>query len=79
MDPEKPPVTIDDITAAAKELDQVKDGRATQVGIIPWNQYGGANSILTWGYSYGGSFWEKGTNNVTPRRPAGRSRRWSGW
>lgn len=69
LDPEKPPVTIDDITAAAKELDQVKGGRATQVGIIPWNQYGGANSILTWGYSYGGSFWEEGTNNVTPDDP----------
>lgn len=69
LDPEKPPLTIDDITAAAKEINQVKAGRATQVGIIPWNQYGGANSMLTWGYSYGGSFWEQGTNNVTPDDP----------
>lgn len=69
LDPEKPPLTIDDITAASKELNQVKGGRATQVGMIPWNQYGGANSILTWGYSFGGSFWEQGTNNVTPDDP----------
>jgi len=69
LDPEKPPLTIADIDACAKEINQVEGGRATQVGIIPWNQYGGANSILTWGYSWGGSFWEQGTNNVTPDDP----------
>jgi multiple sugar transport system substrate-binding protein len=66
LDPEKPPTTIEEIDACAKEIDRVKGGRATQVGIIPWNQYGGANSLLTWGYSFGGSFWNQGTNVVTP-------------
>ena len=66
LDPEKPPTTIEEIDACAKEIDRVEGGRATQIGIIPWNQYGGANSILTWGYSFGGSFWTEGTNQVTP-------------
>lgn len=66
LDPEKPPETIDDIDAMSKEINQVKGGRATQIGIIPWDQYGATNSILTWGYAFGGEFWEEGTNNVTP-------------
>ena len=66
LDPDKPPQTIDDIDACAREIDRIEGGLATQVGIVPWSQYGGANSILTWGYAFGGTFWKEGTNQVTP-------------
>ncbi|WP_157973776.1 extracellular solute-binding protein [Desertihabitans aurantiacus] len=66
LDPEKPPATIEEIDACAKEIDRVERGRATRIGIIPWDQYGAANSMLTWGYAFGGEFWQEGTNLVTP-------------
>ncbi|WP_338041399.1 extracellular solute-binding protein [Microlunatus panaciterrae] len=66
LDPERPPKTVDEIDAMSKEINRVKDGRATQVGMIPWDQYGANNSILTWGYAFGGELWKKGTNIVTP-------------
>ncbi|MVA77666.1 extracellular solute-binding protein [Auraticoccus sp. F435] len=66
LDPERPPRTIEEVDACAGEIDRIEGGRATRVGILPWEQYGGANSLLTWGYSFGGSFWQPGTNQVTP-------------
>ena len=66
LDPERPPETIEEVDAMSKEINRVKNGRATQIGIIPWDQYGSNNSMLTWAYSFGGKLWEEGTNNVTP-------------
>ncbi|GAB3745873.1 multiple sugar transport system substrate-binding protein [Microlunatus parietis] len=65
LDPERPPTTIDEIDLMAAEINRVERGQAVQVGILPWNQYGAANSMLTWGYSFGGKFWNTGTNDVT--------------
>lgn len=66
LDPERPPKTIDEVDAMSEEINRVKGGRATQIGMIPWDQYGANNSILTWGYAFGGEFWKEGTNLVTP-------------
>jgi multiple sugar transport system substrate-binding protein len=65
LDPERPPTTIEEIDAMAAEINRVEGGQATQIGIMPWNQYGGGNSMLTWGYSFGGKFWKDGTNEAT--------------
>jgi len=58
LDPERPPRTI-------KELDEMNDkitkfdesGRLIRIGIIPW-QWQGDNSLFTWGYAWGGDFYE---------------------
>ncbi len=65
LDPERGPTTIEEVDAMAGEINRVEGGQATQIGIMPWNQYGGANSMLTWGYSFGGKFWKPGTNEAT--------------
>ena len=66
LDPERPPTTIEEVDAMSKEINQVKNGRATQIGMIPWDQYGANNSILTWGYAFGGEFFKEDTNQSTP-------------
>lgn len=66
LDPERPPQTIEEVDLMSKEINRIERGRATRIGIIPWDQYGGNNSVLTWAYCFGGKLWEEGTNKVTP-------------
>ena len=66
LDPEKGPVTIDDVDEFSKAINQVKDGMATRVGMVPWQTYGYGNSIYTWGWAFGGSFFDEAKQEVTP-------------
>jgi len=46
LDPDKPPRTIADLDRMATALNQDKDERLLKLGLIPWNQYGSANSTV---------------------------------
>lgn len=66
LDPERPPTTLEEIEMMSAEINRIEGGRALKVGMIPWNQYGAGNSILTWGFSYGAKLWDPETLTVTP-------------
>jgi ABC-type glycerol-3-phosphate transport system substrate-binding protein len=66
LDPEVGPATFDDIDAFSQAIFREEDGLVTRIGIIPWDTYGFANSIYTWGWSFGGSFFDPEANEVTP-------------
>ncbi|SDT10168.1 ABC transporter substrate-binding protein [Microlunatus soli] len=66
LDPDKPPTTIEEVTEYDNKITKIKGGRVLKIGIVPWDQYGGNNSMLTWTYAFGGRLAEPGTDQVTP-------------
>jgi multiple sugar transport system substrate-binding protein len=69
LDPEKPPETIDEMTEMGETIAKVEGNRIDRLGFIPWNVYGSANSMVTWGWAFGGEFFEPETNKVTADHP----------
>jgi multiple sugar transport system substrate-binding protein len=65
----QPPTTFDELNMMIDELTIVSGGKVKQVGLLPWNVYGNANSIITWGWAFGGSFFNQSTNTVTANDP----------
>ncbi|HOC31386.1 MAG TPA: ABC transporter substrate-binding protein [Armatimonadota bacterium] len=70
LDPENPPRTIAELDAMAEKLTTFDGkGRIKTLGIIPWGQYGLANSLFTWGWAFGGSFYDEETQTITASDP----------
>ena len=67
LDPAKGPPTIATVKAMADKVNK-KDssGKYSQVGFIPWWEQGWH---YTWGFVYGGSFFDKSACKVTPDDP----------
>jgi multiple sugar transport system substrate-binding protein len=65
LDPEKPPKTIDELDGMADKLTRTREGELISIGLIPWAQYGGANSIFTWGWAFGGRFYDYEKQEIT--------------
>jgi multiple sugar transport system substrate-binding protein len=69
LDPEKPPQTIDEMDQMGDKVAKVSDGRIDRLGFIPWNVYGSANSMVTWGWDFGGEFFDPQNNKITANHP----------
>jgi len=69
LDPEKPPTTIAEMDRYNELLTKREGGKIVRMGIIPWAQYGGANSLFTWGWAFGGDFYDPKSNRVTAEDP----------
>ena len=69
LDPEKPPQTIEEMEQMADKIAKVEGNRIDRLGFIPWTVYGSANSMVTWGWAFGGEFFEPETNKVTANHP----------
>ncbi|MCC6729208.1 MAG: ABC transporter substrate-binding protein [Chthonomonadales bacterium] len=69
LDPEKGPTTIAELDRMADRLTRVEEGKITRIGLIPWAQYGGTNSLFTWGWAFGGSFYDEQRHRVTANDP----------
>ena len=65
----QPPTTFDEMNRMAQQLTVVKGGNIQQAGLLPWQVYGYANSMFTWGWVFGGSFFDQATNKVTANNP----------
>ncbi|HEX4204820.1 MAG TPA: extracellular solute-binding protein [Ktedonobacteraceae bacterium] len=66
LDPERPPQTIDEVDEYSQKINRSKGGNVTQIGMIPWSVYGFSNSIFTWGWAFGGEFYDPVKEEVTP-------------
>ncbi|MCE5198108.1 MAG: ABC transporter substrate-binding protein [Armatimonadota bacterium] len=69
LDPNKPPRTIEELDKYNDKLTVKKDGRIVRMGIVPWGQYGTANSLFTWGWAFKGRFYNDKTHKVTLNDP----------
>ncbi len=66
LDPEVGPQTFEEVDAFSELINKEENGLVTRIGMIPWGAYGFANSIHTWGWSFGGEFFDPEANEVTP-------------
>jgi len=69
LDPERPPQTTDELTEFSDRLTVRESGVIRQIGLIPWAQYGPPNSMFTWGWAFGGEFYDPQTRTITADHP----------
>ena len=69
LDPDAPPTNVDEMDEIANALTRTLEGELTNVGLIPWAQYGGANSMFTWGWAFGGRFYDYENQTITCDEP----------
>ncbi len=69
LDPERPPQTIEELDRYADLLTKHEGSEIVRIGLIPWSQYGAANSMFTWGWAFGGDFYDYDKDLVTADDP----------
>ena len=69
LDPSLPPTSIPQMDQYVRTLNKRQgEGprrKLVRIGLIPWGQYGSANSLFTWGWAFGGSFYDPERHLVT--------------
>lgn len=66
LDVSRPPITITDLDALSRKLAKKDgDGKLVQFGFNPWGVHGYENSMYTWGWAFGGEFYEPATRRLT--------------
>jgi len=61
-----PPKTLEDLDRLSRFLTQRDaNGRLVRIGFIPWSVFGYPNSIFTWGWAFGGEFYDGQRERVT--------------
>lgn len=71
LDPERPPRTIDELDRMSRFITKTdpQTNAFVRIGDIPWAVYGGANTLFTWGWAWGGSFYNEETRTITAHHP----------
>jgi multiple sugar transport system substrate-binding protein len=70
MDPERGPATMAELDEMAAGLTKTDEhGDLTTIGLIPWVPAGSDNGMFTWGWCFGGEFFDPVTNKVTCNTP----------
>lgn len=65
LDPDKPPRNIEELNQLARATTKREGAELVRIGLIPWAQYGPANSIFTWGWAFGGDFFDYERQRIT--------------
>ena len=50
-------------------LTRFEGDRLVRIGLVPWGVYGRANSLFTWGWAFGGEFYDAAQGRVTATDP----------
>ena len=66
LDPSNGPITLTRLREIAMQLNQENEGNYTRLGFVPWFDQGWH---YTWGYDFGGSFFDAAACQVTPDDP----------
>lgn len=66
LDPDRPPTTVAEAHELSRRITKRSGGRVTRIGMIPWDLYGVANALYTWGWAFGGTFYDAERDEVTP-------------
>jgi len=73
LDPDKAPATLEELDrwnhAITKFEGTGPNRRLVRLGLVPWGVYGRANSIFTWGWAFGGEFYDAENFKVTANHP----------
>lgn len=66
LDPERPPLTIEEVDEYSAKILRKSGANVTKIGLIPWDSYGASNSLFTWGFAHGATFYDPEKEEVTP-------------
>ncbi len=73
IDPERAPRTIAELDRYNAAVTRVRNTGAGEqierIGLVPWGVYGNANSIFTWGWAFGGEFFDDQRFRITANDP----------
>jgi multiple sugar transport system substrate-binding protein len=69
IDPERAPATVAEMDLYNDAITKRQGDRLVRVGIVPWGVYSRANSLFTWGWAWGGEFYDVGHFKVTANHP----------
>lgn len=69
LDPNKPPQTIADLDRMNDLITKQDKSGISRMGLIPWAQNSPANTLFTWGWAFGGSFYDEKHHRVTADDP----------
>lgn len=67
--PDRVPETIQELNLFSDKALRKVNGKVNRIGISPWSVYGLSNSIYTWGWVFGGSFYNAKDKKVTADDP----------
>ena len=71
LDADNPPRTVAEVDALCDRLTRFDAaGNMERIGMMPWSSYGGANTVFTWGWLFGGEFFDPAQQRVTADDPA---------
>jgi multiple sugar transport system substrate-binding protein len=66
LDPNTPPKTIEEVDEFSRKINKQTSKNISRIGLIPWDNYGFSNSLFTWGWAFGGEFYDREKQVVTP-------------
>ncbi len=69
VDPNRPPRTLAELDLYSDAVTRFEGDRLVRIGLVPWGVYGRANSIFTWGWAFGGRFYDAEERRVTADHP----------
>lgn len=69
IDPDRAPRTLAELDLYSDAITRFQGGRLVRIGLVPWGVYGRANSIFTWGWAFGGTFYDAENLKVTANHP----------
>lgn len=70
LDTERGPATIAEYESFFRKLTRTDSGGVTtHLGAAPWDCYGSSNTLFTWGWAFGGQFYDEATRKVTAAHP----------
>ena len=69
IDLAKGPATIGDLDLWSDAITRFDGDRLVRIGLVPWGVYGRANSLFTWGWAFGGEFYDPEHFRVTATDP----------
>ena len=69
IDPERGPRTLEEMDLYNDAISRFEGDRLVRIGIVPWGVYGRANSLFTWGWAFGGEFYDPETRRITANHP----------
>lgn len=65
LDASSGPETVADFEAYHKKLTRYDGDKPVTIGNVPWDVYGAPNTMYTWGWIFGGEFYNEGTRQIT--------------
>ncbi|MBV9232230.1 MAG: extracellular solute-binding protein, partial [Chloroflexi bacterium] len=56
----------EEVDEYSRKINLTQGGSVVRIGMVPWGPYGFSNAMFTWGWAFGGDFYDPDKEEVTP-------------